>query len=167
MLGLNWRESVRLGQKDELVKLESHSTFEEQQAWPGHFAGSSVSKESACNAGDLGSIPGLGRSPEGGHSNPLQYSCLENPHGQRSLAGYSLWSCKESDVTEQLSTQVWPEPRVLEGLGDGQGETHGISPELCTHPVLTGVHHPPVLHPGAFLQPIFEPFPSLSFKKCI
>jgi len=37
--------------------------------------------------GDLGSIPGLGRSPGGGHGNPLQYSCLENPHGQRSLAG--------------------------------------------------------------------------------
>ena len=38
---------------------------------------------------DVGSIPGLGRSPGGGHDNPLQYSCLENPHGQRSLAGYS------------------------------------------------------------------------------
>ena len=37
------------------------------------------SKESACNAGDLGSILGLGRSPGGGHGNPLQYSCLENP----------------------------------------------------------------------------------------
>ena len=37
------------------------------------------------------SIPGLGRSPEGGHGNPLQYSCMENPHGQRSLAGYSPW----------------------------------------------------------------------------
>jgi len=37
------------------------------------------SKESACNAGDLGLIPGLGRSPGGGHGNPLQYSCLENP----------------------------------------------------------------------------------------
>ena len=86
------------------MKLESHSTFEEQQAWPGGFPGSSVNKESTCNAGDLGSIPGLGRSPEGGHGNPLQYSCLDNPHGQRSLAGYSLWSCKESDMTEQLST---------------------------------------------------------------
>ena len=42
---------------------------------------------SVCNAGDLGSIPGLGRPPGGGHGNPLQYSCLENPHGQRSLAG--------------------------------------------------------------------------------
>ena len=46
-------------------------------------------KESACKAGDPGSIPGLGRSPGGGHGNPLQYSFLENPHGQRSLAGYS------------------------------------------------------------------------------
>ena len=37
-----------------------------------------------------------------GHGNPLQYSCLENPHGQRSLAGYSPWGCKESDTTEWL-----------------------------------------------------------------
>ena len=41
------------------------------------FPGSSDSKESDCSAGDLGSIPGLGRSPEEGTSNPLQYSCLE------------------------------------------------------------------------------------------
>ena len=41
--------------------------------------GGSDSKESTCNAGDLCLIPGLGRSPEGGHGNPLQYSCLENP----------------------------------------------------------------------------------------
>ena len=40
----------------------------------------------------------------GGHGNPLQYSCLENPHGQRSLAGYNPWDCKELDTTEQLST---------------------------------------------------------------
>ena len=50
------------------------------------------------------SIPGLGGSTGGGHGNPLQYSCLENPPGQRSLAGYSLWGPKESDMTEQLST---------------------------------------------------------------
>ena len=49
------------------------------------FPGSSDGKESTCNAGDLGSIPGLGRSPEGGQGYPLQYSCLENLHGQRSL----------------------------------------------------------------------------------
>ena len=43
------------------------------------FPGDSDGKEFACNAGDLGLIPGLGRSPEGGHGNPLQYFCLENP----------------------------------------------------------------------------------------
>ena len=59
---------------------------------------------STCNAGDPGSIPGLGKPPGGGPGNPLQYSCLENPNGQRSLAGYSPWGCKELDMTEWLST---------------------------------------------------------------
>ena len=62
-----------------------------------------VGKESACNAGDPGSISELGRSLSRGLGNPLQYSCLESLHGQRSLAGYSPWGCKESDTTEQLS----------------------------------------------------------------
>ena len=51
--------------------------------------GSSDSKEYAYNVGDLGSIPGLGRFPGGGHGNPLHYSCLENPPEQRRLASYS------------------------------------------------------------------------------
>ena len=68
------------------------------------FPVNSTGKEFACNAGDLGLIPGLERSPGRGHGNPLQYSCLENPHGQRSLAGYSPWGHKESDTAEQLST---------------------------------------------------------------
>ena len=68
------------------------------------FPGGSDGKESACSVGDLGSIPGLGRSLGGQYGNPLQYSCLENPHGQRSLAGPSPWGCKGSDKTEQLST---------------------------------------------------------------
>ena len=59
------------------------------------FPGGSDGKESTCNAGDLGSIPELGRSSWWGHGNPLQYSCLEKPHGQRSLAGYSPWGRKE------------------------------------------------------------------------
>ena len=54
-------------------------------------------KESACNAGNVGSILGLGRSPGGGHGNPLQDSYLENPHGQRSLAGYRPYGHTESD----------------------------------------------------------------------
>ena len=53
------------------------------------FTSGSDGKESVCNVGDLGSIPGLEWYPRGGHGSPLQYSCLENPHGQRSLAGYS------------------------------------------------------------------------------
>ena len=55
------------------------------------FPGGSDSKESACSVGDLGSICGSARSSGGGHGNPRQYSCLENPHGQRSLAGYRPW----------------------------------------------------------------------------
>ena len=51
-----------------------------------YFSGGSVDKEYARNVGDLGCIPGLGGSPVGGRVNPLQYSCLENPHEQRSLA---------------------------------------------------------------------------------
>ena len=50
-----------------------------------------------------GLIPGR-ESKRGGHCNPLQYSCLENPHRQRSPGGYSPWGYKESDTTERLST---------------------------------------------------------------
>ena len=50
--------------------------------------------------GDPGSIPGSGRFPGEGNDNPLQYSCLENSIGQRSLVGYSSWSHKELDATE-------------------------------------------------------------------
>ena len=60
-------------------------------------SGGSYGKESTCNVGDLGLIPGLGRSPGGEHGNPLQYFCLENPHGQKSMAGYSPRENKESD----------------------------------------------------------------------
>ena len=59
------------------------------------FPSGSDGKESTCNAGYPGLIPGVGRSPGEGNGNPLQYSCLENPYGQRSLAG-----CKESETTE-------------------------------------------------------------------
>ena len=64
------------------------------------FPGGSDGKEFACNVGDLGLITGLGRSLGGGHGNPLQYSCQENTHRQRSLVGYSPQGCKESHMTE-------------------------------------------------------------------
>ena len=68
------------------------------------FPGGSDGKESSCIVGDLGLFSGLGKSPGGGHGNLLQYSCLEYPHGQRSLVGYSPWGRRESDMTERLST---------------------------------------------------------------
>ena len=55
------------------------------------FPGGSDVKESACKVGDLGSIPGLGRSPGEGNGNSLQYSCPENSHGQKSLASCIPW----------------------------------------------------------------------------
>ena len=61
-------------------------------------------KTSACNAGDPRSILRLGKSPGEGIGSPLQYSCLKN--GQRSLAGYSPWSCKESYTSEWLTFSV-------------------------------------------------------------
>ena len=67
------------------------------------FPGGSAGKESTCNAGDPGLIPGSGRTPGGGHGNPFQYSCLENPHRQRGLMGYSSQGRKESDTTEGLT----------------------------------------------------------------
>ena len=64
------------------------------------FPGGLDSKEAACNAREPGSISGFRRSPEEQNGNSLQYSCLENPHGQRRLAGYSPWDHKESNMTE-------------------------------------------------------------------
>ena len=64
------------------------------------FPGGSDGKESTCNVEDLGLTPGLGRSSGGGHGHPLQHSCLENPHGQRRLAGYSPWGRKQLEMTE-------------------------------------------------------------------
>ena len=66
------------------------------------FPGSSAGKEATCNAGNLGSIPGSGRSPGRGCGHPLQYSCLENPHGQRSLKS-------ESESHSVLPDSLWPQ----------------------------------------------------------
>ena len=65
------------------------------------YPGGSDGKESACNAGDQGLIPGLGRSSGGGHGNPLQYSCLENPMDR------GIWWVAESDTIEMLSPNVY------------------------------------------------------------
>ena len=65
-----------------------------------YFPDGSDGKASAYDVGDLGSIPGPGRSPREGNGNPLQYPCLEKSHGQRSLVAYSPWGRKASEKTE-------------------------------------------------------------------
>ena len=67
------------------------------------FPDVATGKYPPANSGDIKDSdlsPVLGRFPGGGHGNPLQYSYLENPYGKRSLAGYSPWGRKESDMTE-------------------------------------------------------------------
>ena len=66
------------------------------------FPGGSDGKVSACNAGDLGSIPGLGKVPRERNGNPFPVLLPGKFHGWRSLVGYSPWGCKELDTTEQL-----------------------------------------------------------------
>ena len=70
------------------------------------FPGGSNGKEATCNAGDLYSIPGLGRSPGGRHGNPLQYSCLENPM-DRGAQWATVHGITESDTTEPLTLNFY------------------------------------------------------------
>ena len=88
---------------------------------PGDFPSRSDGKETACNAGDPGSIPGSGRSPGEGNGDPLQYSCLENPM-DRGAGDYSPWGHKESDTTEWLTLSLslplshWGSPSLCLGI---------------------------------------------------
>ena len=81
--------------------------------------GGSAGKESACNVGDLGSIPGSGRSPGEGNGNPLQYLAWTVPWTEEP-AGYSTWGQKELDMTEQ--------PTVLYLAYQNQN----FSPTICS-----------------------------------
>ena len=74
------------------------------------FSGGSDGKESACSAGDLGSIPGLGRSPGEGNGNPLQYSCLENPMDRG-----AWWATVHgvARVGHDLATKPPPPPSLM------------------------------------------------------
>ena len=93
-----------------------------------------VVKNLPANAGDIrdaGLISGLGRSPAEGHGKPLQYSCLENPHGQRSLAGYSPCGHKELDMTEQLSAAQHRAPYLSLLLAMGIARSTLVRRILC------------------------------------
>ena len=85
------------------------------------FPGSSVAKKKKKNPpanvrdmGDIGSIPGLRRSPGGGNSNPLQYSCLDNPMDRGACGLQSPWGCKESDTSEPVSMHAKSVPPYVE-----------------------------------------------------
>ena len=91
----------------------------------GGFPGGSDGKESTCSVGDLGSIPELGRSTGGGRGSPLQYSCLENPHGQRSVEGYSPRGHKELDLTERVSTAQHSAEKERGGRKEGGKQAAG------------------------------------------
>ena len=77
------------------------------------FTGGSAGKESVCNAGDLGLIPGLGRSPGEGNGNPLQYSCLENPMDRETWQAIVHGVAKESVTTEHAHMAKY---KILFGL---------------------------------------------------
>ena len=93
------------------------------------------------NAGEPGSIPGLRRSPGGGHGNPFQYSCPENPHGQRSLAGYSSQGRTELDTIELVhmlsSIAFWVEDAVHYSRAVSRSSSEGdasLGPNLYVMP---------------------------------
>ena len=88
----------------------------------GRFPGCSEGKESACNVGDLGSIPGSGRSPGEGNGNPLQYLCLENP-----MDG-GAWQATVHDVTK---CQTWPRNFTFFHFAT----RHAHSESLLDHPM--------------------------------
>ena len=93
--------------------------------------GGSDGKESVCNVGDVGSSPGLGRFPGGGHGNPLQYSCLENPHGQRNLVSYNPGVTKSQT---QLSEEAHKKHKTLliqNAVAAWQAEDHSLR-VICT-----------------------------------
>ena len=81
------------------------------------FPCSSVRKESVCNAGDPGLIPGSGRSPGEGNGNPLQYSCPENPMGR------GAWKAMVSGVTRVRHDLVTKPPPPYDSSGEDSGKT--------------------------------------------
>ena len=87
----------------------------------------SEGKASACNAGDLALIPGLGRSPGEGNGSPLQYSCLGNPMDREVWQATVHWVTKKSDTTQQLNNKN-NHPRrqwsCLQHSGRSQGPTN-------------------------------------------
>ena len=109
-------------------------------------------KNPPANTGDVGSISGLGRSPGIVRGNPLQYSCLENTQGQRSLAGYSPWGHRESDtteVTEDVHMHIYRKTHIallyssMSRCNQNLDQERELGPRVPT--VSPVSHHPPTL----------------------
>ena len=82
----------------------------------------------------MGSIPGSGRSPGGGNDNPLQYSCLDNPRGQRSLAGHSPRGCRVGTRLKQLSMHTWNMRLYMRIFNDTfKVKIPQVGPYVCLH----------------------------------
>ena len=99
------------------------------------YPGGSGGKEPACDTGDEGSISGLGRFPGEGNGNPLQ-QLLGEIHGQRSLAGYSLRSHKELDMTERLTlthTHLWDRHKKVWIMVWSLGWENPLEKGMATH----------------------------------
>ena len=114
----------------------------------------SAGKESSCNVGDLGLIPGLRRSPGEGKGYPLQYSGLENSMDYV----YSPWGCKESDRTERLSVSLWASltaqlvknvPAVQETGVWSLGREDSLKKEMATHSSVLAWRIPWTEEPGS------------------
>ena len=108
--------------------------MESQCSWG--FPGGSAVKNPPAVQGDTGSIPGLGTSPGEGNGNPLQCPCLENPHGQRSLAGYSPWGREvghdSSDLVRTHACQCFQRYDVSQPLFPFPSHACSPAPVLLT-----------------------------------
>ena len=107
--------------------------------WMG-FPHGSDSKQSSCNAGDSGLIPGSGRSPGEGNGYPLQYSCLEK---QRSLTGYSPWGPKE--WVSLIAQRVRSSPSMPETQVRALGREDPLEKGMATHSSVPAWRIPSVL----------------------
>ena len=114
-------------------------------------------KEFACSAEDPGSIPGLGRSPGGGHGNPLQYSCLENPMDRGAWRAIAHGVAKTQTQLEWLSTHFSPTPtchptnwRHSGKESSCQCRRHGFNPWVGKIPWRRKWQPTPVFLPGKF-----------------
>ena len=102
----------------------------------------------------MGSIPESGRSPGEGNGNPLQYSCLENPHGQKSLVGYSPQGFKESYTTEatkhtHMAAQTVKNLPVIQETGvQALGQEDPLEKEMATHSSILAWRTPWTEEPG-------------------